>query len=310
MYSRIKQLNRFTDMIQIRPSQLSDLDRLMEIFDHARKFMASVGNGNQWINGYPQRELIAKEITDGHCYACEDEHGKIVGTFCFVPSPDPFYSIIEDGAWLNDDPYYVIHRIASDGSYKGIGDICLNWCTKQYPSLRADTHKDNIIMQKYWDQHSRFCPACGMPTEHKTPIMKKCPSCAYEIYPPISTAIIVLIRRGEEILLVHARNFRGTFYGLVAGFLEAGETLEQCVQREVMEETGLRVKNITYFGNQPWPYPSGLMVGFIADYESGEIKLQKDELSAGAFYSKENMPEIPRKLSIARKMIDWWLSNN
>ena len=71
-------------MIQIRPSQLSDLDRLMEIFDHARKFMASVGNGNQWINGYPQRELIAKEITDGHCYACEDEHGKIVGTFCFV----------------------------------------------------------------------------------------------------------------------------------------------------------------------------------------------------------------------------------
>ena len=162
----------------------------------------------------------------------------------------------------------------------------------------------------YWDQHSRFCPACGMPTEHKTPIMKKCPSCAYEIYPPISTAIIVLIRRGEEILLVHARNFRGTFYGLVAGFLEAGETLEQCVQREVMEETGLRVKNITYFGNQPWPYPSGLMVGFIADYESGEIKLQKDELSAGAFYSKENMPEIPRKLSIARKMIDWWLSNN
>ena len=96
---------------------------------------------------HPQRELIAKELTDGHCYACEDEHGKIVGTFCFVPSPDPFYSIIEDGAWLNDDPYYVIHRIASDGSYKGIGDICLNWCTKQYPSLRADTHKDNIIMQ-------------------------------------------------------------------------------------------------------------------------------------------------------------------
>ena len=96
----------------------------------------------------------------------------------------------------------------------------------------------------------------------------------------------------------------------MAGFLEAGETLEQCVQREVLEETGLKVKNITYFGNQPWPYPSGLMIGFIADYESGEIKLQEDELSAGAFYSKENLPEIPRKLSIARKLIDWWLENN
>ena len=128
-------------MIQIRPSQLSDLDRLMEIFDHARNFMASVGNGNQWINGYPARELIAKEITDGHCYVCEDEHEKIVGTFCFVPSPDPFYTLIEDGAWLNDEPYYVIHRIASDGSYKGIGDICLNWCAKQCSNLRADTHR-------------------------------------------------------------------------------------------------------------------------------------------------------------------------
>lgn len=130
------------------------------------------------------------------------------------------------------------------------------------------------------------------------------------MYPPVSTAIIVLIRKGKEILLVHARNFRGTFHGLVAGFLEAGETLEQCVEREVMEETGLKVKNITYFGSQPWPYPSGLMVGFIADYESGEIKLQADELSSGSFYSKDNLPEIPRKLSIARKLIDWWLENN
>ena len=127
---------------------------------------------------------------------------------------------------------------------------------------------------------------------------------------PFLRLSFVLIRKGKEILLVHARNFRGTFPGLVAGFLETGETLEQCVEREVMEETGLRVKNITYFGSQSWPYPSGLMVGFIADYENGEIKLQADELSSGAFYSKDNLPEIPRKLSIARKLIDWWLENN
>lgn len=162
----------------------------------------------------------------------------------------------------------------------------------------------------YWDEHSRFCPVCGTSMEQQTPIMKKCPNCGNEMYPPVFTAVIVLIRKGKEILLVHARNFRGTFHGLVAGFLEAGETLEECVEREVMEETGLKVKNITYFGNQPWPYPSGLMVGFIADYESGEIRLQDDELSSGAFYSKDNLPEIPRKLSIARKLIDWWLENN
>lgn len=161
----------------------------------------------------------------------------------------------------------------------------------------------------YWDQHSHFCPVCGMTTELKGPIMKKCPDCGNEMFPTVSPAILVLIRKGEEILLVHARNFRGAFHGLVAGFLETGETLEQCVEREVREETGLTIRDITYFGNQPWPYPSNQMIGFIADYVSGEIKLQEEELSSGSFFSKDNLPEIPRKLSLARKMIDWWLES-
>ena len=159
----------------------------------------------------------------------------------------------------------------------------------------------------YWDQHSRFCPSCGTKTVMQTTISKQCPNCKYEIYPVVSPAILVLIREGDAILLVHARNFRGSFYGLVAGFLETGETLEECVRREVMEETGLEINNITYFGNQPWPYPSNLMVGFIADYVSGTIRLQDEELSEGAFFTKDNLPELPRKLSLARKMIDWWL---
>ena len=159
----------------------------------------------------------------------------------------------------------------------------------------------------YWDQHSRFCPSCGTKTVMQTTISKQCPNCKYEIYPVVSPAILVLIRKGDAILLVHAWNFRGSFYGLVAGFLETGETLEECVRREVMEETGLEINNITYFGNQPWPYPSNLMVGFIADYVSGTIRLQDEELSEGAFFTKDNLPELPRKLSLARKMIDWWL---
>ena len=160
-----------------------------------------------------------------------------------------------------------------------------------------------------WDKNSRYCPMCGVPTTQVGPIAKRCPECRQEFYPRISPAVIVLIKKDDQILLVHARNFRGTFKGLVAGFLEPGETLEECVHREVMEETGLRIKNLKYFGSQPWPYPSGIMVGYTADYESGTIKLQDEELSAGAFYSKDRLPEIPKKLSIARKLIDAWINN-
>lgn len=129
--------------------------------------------------------------------------------------------------------------------------------------------------------------------EQKEDIMKRCPKCGREVYPSISTAILVLVRKEDSLLLVHARNFKGTFNSLVAGFLETGETLEECVAREVKEETGLDVTNITYFGNQAWPYPSGLMVGFIADYAGGEIRLQEEELSSGDFYTRDNLPELP-----------------
>jgi len=159
----------------------------------------------------------------------------------------------------------------------------------------------------HWDTNTRFCPACGTRTRPKLPISKECPECGNEMFPNIAVATITLIRKGEEALLVRGHNFRGKNYGLVAGFLEPGETLEECVAREIREETGLEVTNIRYFGSQPWPYPSGLMVGFTADYESGEICLQVEELAAGAFFSRDNVPNLPAKLSIARKIIDAWL---
>ena len=160
----------------------------------------------------------------------------------------------------------------------------------------------------HWDRNSRYCPQCGVPTIQIAPIAKRCPECHQEFYPHISPAVIVLIKKEDSVLLVHARNFKGNFRGLVAGFLEPGESLEECVYREVMEETGLHIKNLKYFGSQPWPYPSGIMVGYTADYESGIIKLQDEELNAGDFYTRDNLPEIPRKVSIARKLIDAWIA--
>lgn len=159
----------------------------------------------------------------------------------------------------------------------------------------------------YWDQNTQFCGVCGAPMKMSTDISKRCTQCGKEVWPQLATAIIVLIRRGDEALLVHARNFASDFYGLVAGFVETGETLEEAVHREVMEETGLAIKNLQYFGSQPWPYPCGLMVGFTADYESGDVHLQKSELSKGKWFRYDQLPHIPPKLSIARRIIDAWL---
>lgn len=159
----------------------------------------------------------------------------------------------------------------------------------------------------YWDKNTRFCGVCGAPMKMHTDISKRCTSCGKEVWPQLATAIIVRIQRGDEILLVHAKNFATNFYGLVAGFVETGETLEEAVKREVMEETQLEITNLKYFASQPWPYPCGLMVGFTADYVSGDIRLQRSELSSGGWFRRDNLPTIPEKLSIARKLIDDWI---
>lgn len=165
----------------------------------------------------------------------------------------------------------------------------------------------------YWDANTRFCGVCGGTMKLHTDISKRCTECGKEVWPQLATAVIVLISREhdgqKEVLLVHANNFRGNYYGLVAGFVETGETLEDAVRREVKEEVGFEIKNIRYFGSQPWPYPCGLMVGFFADYAGGNLHLQRSELGCGGWFTRENLPPIPEKLSIARQLIDCWLKD-
>ena len=140
-----------------------------------------------------------------------------------------------------------------------------------------------------------------------TTISKRCTNCGKEVWPQVATAVIVLIHRGEEVLLVRANSFKDNHYGLVAGFVETGESFEEAVHREVEEETGIKINNLRYFGSQPWPYPCGIMVGYNADYVEGKIHLQRSELSNGSWFKKDNLPNLPEKLSIARMLIDDWL---
>ena len=156
----------------------------------------------------------------------------------------------------------------------------------------------------YWNDNSQYCGMCGCPMKFHTNISKRCTNCGKEVWPALATAIIVAITRGEEILLVQSKNFRGDYMGLVAGFVETGESLEEAVKRETLEETGISIKNIQYAGSQAWPYPSGLMIGYTAEYESGNLQIQRSELNKGAWYNLRNLPAIPGKVSLARQLID------
>lgn len=182
-------------------------------------------------------------------------------------------------------------------------------------SYQLLTHEDYQLASKgaeliYFDQNSQFCGCCGAPMNWSTDISKKCTGCKKELWPSLAPAIIVRIERDDRILMVHARNFRDRHYGLVAGFVETGETLEQCVRREVMEETGLTIKDIRYFGSQSWPYPSGLMVGFTAKYESGELHIQNEELNSAGWFTRDHMPILPDSCSIARQLVDDWIATH
>ncbi len=156
-----------------------------------------------------------------------------------------------------------------------------------------------------WQKNHRYCGRCGTQT-NKLPgeFAMACPSCGLTVYPRISPAVMVLVQRGEELLLARGPNFRPGIFSALAGFVEAGETLEQCAHREVREEVGLEITNLRYFCSQPWPFPDSLMVAFFADYVSGEITPDPREIEAAGWYRRDALPPIPDPVSIARQLID------
>ncbi len=165
-----------------------------------------------------------------------------------------------------------------------------------------------------WDRNHVYCSRCG--TKNKIQAnerSKKCPSCALITYPRIAPAIIVRVTRetehGSEILLARGPRHPRGFYSVLAGFVEPGETLEMCVQREVQEEVGITLRDIRYFGSQPWPFPNSLMLGFTAVYAGGELVLEEAEIEDAQWYTADNLPRIPPPLSISYDLIMDWVEN-
>lgn len=156
-----------------------------------------------------------------------------------------------------------------------------------------------------WDRTHQYCGACGKPTELSTTDRSRvCPDCKIPNFPRLSPAMIVAVERGDEILLARSPHFPAGIYSVLAGFVEPGESAEEAVAREVMEEAGIRVKDIRYFGSQPWPYPNSLMLGFQATYDSGEIRLEDDEIEDARWFKADEMPNFfPGRMSISQWLI-------
>ncbi len=155
-----------------------------------------------------------------------------------------------------------------------------------------------------WRSKRRFCGACGAalnPTGNDSGMV--CADCGSLFFPVLAPAVIVAVRHEESILLAHNSRWKPGLYGLLAGFVEAGENVEQAIRREIREEVNVEVENIRYAGSQSWPFPNSLMLGFVADYAGGELRVDGEEITDAGFFTPDNMPETPPPGSIANRII-------
>lgn len=161
-----------------------------------------------------------------------------------------------------------------------------------------------------WLNNNKFCGRCGSDKMSlaTNELALKCADCKSLVYPRLSPAMIVAVVKDHQILLARSNRFPPGRYSVLAGFVEPGETLEDCVQREIREEVGIEVKNIHYFASQPWPFPDSLMIAFTAEYASGELTIDNNEILAADWYSPGNFPNLPGNESISKRLIDWFVN--
>lgn len=172
--------------------------------------------------------------------------------------------------------------------------------------------KGNLLLK--WLKLNKYCGVCGAPTYLKDSYTERalvCSKCGNTTWPRTSPAIIVAVTKEDKLLLVYNNQFPERKYSVIAGFVEYGETFEECVKREVYEEAGIRIKNIKYFGSQPWPFPNSMMVAFTAEYLEGELMADGEEIAHAGWFSKEEIEgKYDNSMSIGTQLIKWFIENH
>jgi NAD+ diphosphatase len=225
--------------------------------------------------------------------------------------PDPLPAGLACGAPVylgtRDDLYYYAAGV-SDGAMPG------GWQPTPVRELSGKVPDSDMAIASYavrildFDRSNTFCGRCGAKTR---PLANErariCTACNRITYPRISPAIIVLVKKGEEVLLARSPRSPPGVFSVIAGFNEPGENLEQTLHREVGEEVGIAVRNLRYFGSEPWPFPDSLMIGFVAEYAGGDIRIDNQEIEAAGWFTRDALPPFPSKTSISRSLIEAWI---
>lgn len=195
------------------------------------------------------------------------------------------------------------------GDLGNYGFIDLKTLASTFREEKFSTAAKGLLLLN-WIKSNKYCGICGNKMKQKDSEDERamiCTNCNYATWPRTSPAIIVAVTKGDKLLLAHNRGFSKGVYSVIAGFVEYGETFEECVMREVYEETGIKVKNIKYFDNQPWPFPNSMMIGFTAEYLEGEIQEDKDEIVHADWFSKDEIEKVTKKSkSIGYELIEWF----
>ncbi len=271
--------------------------------------------GNNYINFEPSKASIYEETNKDRFYLFKDDKllVKVEDDKCFIPG--------RKAVDKEDIDYFQCL-----GAYKGVncysGEIYKTPDCGEYQFIdlreysRKTSEEDFLVSGKAkllnnYMKNNKRCSVCGniMTDKIDDDKARYCPNCGHTIWPTTSPAIIVAVTKGDKLLLAHNSMFPEGMYSVVAGFVEMGETFEDCVKREVFEETGIKIHNIKYFGSQAWPFPNSMMIGFTAEYLEGDINVDNVEIVHADWFTKEKIPgKYKKSISISSKLIEWFLN--